>query len=63
MAPAGRALFFQEEPAPSVVEAVEAERCITQFVSNCINGHHESRDRCRRELNGVLEARGSWGGS
>ena len=59
VAPAGRALFFQEEPAPSVAE-VEAERYITQFVSNCINGHHRSRDRCRRALDQVGRARGSW---
>ena len=62
VAPAGRALFFQEEPAPSAVEEVEAERCITQFVSKCINGHHEPRDRCRRAVDGVVEARGSWAG-
>jgi hypothetical protein len=61
VAPAGRALFFQEEPAPSVAE-VEAERYITQFVSNCINGHHGSRDPCRRALDQVGRARGSWSG-
>lgn len=37
-APAGRALFFQEEAAPSAVELdVEAERYITQFVSHQFN--------------------------
>jgi hypothetical protein len=62
VAPAGRALFFQEEPAPSAVEEVEAERCITQFVSNCINAHYETRGQCRRAAEGVVEARGSWAG-
>lgn len=38
VAPAGRALFFQVEPAPSAEVEVEAERCIIHFVSNCING-------------------------
>lgn len=59
VAPAGRALSFQEEPAPSAAEEVEAERCITQFVSNCINGNCVSCDRYRRAAEGLVEARGS----
>ena len=61
VAPAGRALSFQEEPAPSAVE-VEAERCITQFVSNCIKGHCRSCNRCRRAADRVVEACGSCAG-
>lgn len=35
VAPAGRALFFQDEAAPSAEELDdEAERCITQCVSH-----------------------------
>jgi hypothetical protein len=37
VAPAGKALFFHEEPAPSAELAVEAKRYITQSVSQTFN--------------------------
>jgi hypothetical protein len=59
VAPAGRALFFHAEAAPSAELDVEAKRCITHSVSQIIQLRRDKPLYCSPARDGVDEARAS----